>query len=164
MYCPNCGRTNSEEQRFCRSCGLSLEKIAQSVAEQLPAEEVDRRLRSRQRVVDRLINLVGGATVSIVVGAIVWGIIYEIIIVKGEVLGGSLFLAFVLGSILFALLALYRSSLSTTKKGQVSSHDLPTLAQGTAKLLPESALESPSVTENTTELLAPQKKDSAKDS
>ena len=42
MYCPNCGKTNSPEQRFCRSCGLGLEKIVQS------------ELASRSRVLIRL--------------------------------------------------------------------------------------------------------------
>lgn len=27
MYCPNCGKENSEGRRFCRSCGLSLSAI-----------------------------------------------------------------------------------------------------------------------------------------
>src|SRR5258708_3646441 len=29
MYCPNCGRENSEKQRFCTSCGLNLPVISQ---------------------------------------------------------------------------------------------------------------------------------------
>ena len=40
MYCPNCGNKNAEDQNFCRSCGLGLEKIAQSLTEQLPSVAV----------------------------------------------------------------------------------------------------------------------------
>ncbi len=29
MYCPDCGKDNSNGQRFCRACGLSLEAISQ---------------------------------------------------------------------------------------------------------------------------------------
>lgn len=32
MYCPSCGKENSVEQRFCRSCGLSLLPIFQALA------------------------------------------------------------------------------------------------------------------------------------
>ena len=165
MYCPNCGRTNSEDQRFCRSCGLSLEKIVQSIAEQLPAEEPDRRIRERQRAVDRLIRIVGGTTASIVAGAVVWGIIYEIIIVKGEMLAGSIFLAFVLGVILFALLAIYRDSLGKpANKGQSARRDILEVDKDTSKLLQETHVESmPSITENTTELLAAQRKNQKTD-
>lgn len=158
MYCPNCGRTNSAEQRFCRSCGLSLEKIVESIAEQLTAHELDEHLRDRQRKVDRLLNITAGTVISIVVGAVLWGIIYEIIIVKGELLGGSLFLAFVVGLILVALLAVYRESLvkASTKRSRLEQGTPK--AETTAELLPESSAKSiPSITEHTTELLAVEK-------
>jgi hypothetical protein len=58
---------------------------------------LDKQLREKQRKLDRLINIVAGSAISIVVGGVLWGIIYEIIIVKGEVLAGFLFLAFILG-------------------------------------------------------------------
>lgn len=31
MYCPVCGKENNEEQRFCRSCGLSLQPVIRAV-------------------------------------------------------------------------------------------------------------------------------------
>lgn len=37
LFCPNCGSENSEEQRFCRKCGLHLQTIAQVVAHQVKA-------------------------------------------------------------------------------------------------------------------------------
>src|SRR3984893_9126742 len=39
MYCPNCGKENSVEQRFCRSCGLSLLTISQALAHEPSAIE-----------------------------------------------------------------------------------------------------------------------------
>lgn len=154
MYCPNCGRTNSAEQRFCRSCGLQLEETVKSLTNQLPGEDLDKHLEARQRAVERLLPIVGGTAISIVVGAVLWGVIYEIIIVQGEVIAGSIFLAFVLGLILFALLAIYRNSLEkASKMRRLSEIDLRR-AQNTAELLPESSVEpTPSVTEHTTELL-----------
>ncbi|MDQ3252707.1 MAG: zinc ribbon domain-containing protein [Acidobacteriota bacterium] len=41
MYCPNCGKENSNEQRFCRSCGLSLQMISQMLVNELSATESD---------------------------------------------------------------------------------------------------------------------------
>ena len=53
MYCPNCGNKNAEGQKFCRSCGLGLEKIAQSVSEQLPTVTV-KNLQERTEKLERL--------------------------------------------------------------------------------------------------------------
>jgi len=157
MYCPNCGKTNSAEQKFCRSCGLGLEKIVQSIAEQLPREELDKQLQDRTRVVDRWLNIIGGTALSILVVSVLSGIIYKIIIVKGEVLEGSIFLAFVLAIILFALLAFYQNSmLKSATKGQIGRPH----PKDTAELLPGSSAESlSSVTERTTELLMAERKD-----
>ena len=35
MYCPKCGKENSHEQRFCRSCGLNLQTISQAMTHEL---------------------------------------------------------------------------------------------------------------------------------
>lgn len=59
MYCPNCGKTNSEEQKFCRSCGLSLEKVLQSLVEQRPSTEIDNNFRERQRKVELWAKIFG---------------------------------------------------------------------------------------------------------
>ena len=159
MYCPNCGKPNSSEQRFCRSCGLSLEKVVESLVEQLPSIDLET-LQDRKRRVDRWLKIIGGTAISIVVGSILWGIIYEIIIVKGEVLGGTIFLAVIVGLILVALLAVYRNSLekASTKRKLSQSSQPP--AEETARLLPGApdALMS-SVTERTTELLTIDRKE-----
>ncbi len=39
MHCPNCGAESSARQKFCRACGLSLERFAQLLAELLPDGE-----------------------------------------------------------------------------------------------------------------------------
>lgn len=159
MYCPNCGKENSAEQKFCRACGLSLEQAVQSLLEQLPDIELDRNLRNRQRKVDRLTTLVGASAISIVVIGVLWGIIYEIIIVKGEVIPGLFFLAFILGIVLFALLAMYRESLRKTSGKRQASKPTSSPVGDTAGLLPESHIEPiPSVTERTTELLTVERK------
>ncbi|HSB09008.1 MAG TPA: hypothetical protein VLM38_05815 [Blastocatellia bacterium] len=126
----------------------------QSLTKQLPGKDLDKTLEARKRAIERLLPIVGGAAVSIVVGAVLWGIIYEIIIVKGEVLGGSIFLAFVLGLVLFALLAVYHDSLVKGSKRRQLPEPASPSAEDTAELLPEPSVEStPSITEHTTEFL-----------
>ena len=53
MYCPNCGNKNADDQNFCRSCGLGLEKIALSLNEQLPTVAVQS-LQERKEKLERL--------------------------------------------------------------------------------------------------------------
>jgi hypothetical protein len=35
MFCPNCGNQAAGDQKFCRSCGMNLQKVAPAVAEHL---------------------------------------------------------------------------------------------------------------------------------
>ncbi len=159
MYCPNCGQATSTAQKFCRYCGLSLEKTAQALVEQLPAVDLNKHFRKRQRRVELLLYTLGGSAAVVFVVSLFWTIINEIIIGKGHVLGGLIFLAFILALIVFALLMLYRESLlkASSKRASVQ----PTLpeAEHTARRLPESHIEPiPTVTERTTELLVAEKK------
>jgi uncharacterized membrane protein YvbJ len=56
MYCPNCGTKTSIDQKFCRSCGLSLEKTALSLSEQLPAK-VDQGLQAQKERLESMESL-----------------------------------------------------------------------------------------------------------
>jgi hypothetical protein len=160
MFCPNCGKSTSAEQKFCRACGLSLEKTVQSLAEQLAADDFDKNLQDKQRKVDRWLKLVAGSAISLITISVIWGIIFELMLVKGKVLTGLVFLFFILGLITFALLVMYRESLGEKSASRLPSQTSPLpQAENNEKLLPESYLESlPSVTERTTELLEVEKK------
>lgn len=39
MFCPNCAAPNADEHSYCRRCGLKLDAISKSVAEQFPSEQ-----------------------------------------------------------------------------------------------------------------------------
>jgi uncharacterized membrane protein YvbJ len=41
MHCPNCGSEAPMEQKFCRSCGFGLGKVAMLIAEQASDENLD---------------------------------------------------------------------------------------------------------------------------
>jgi uncharacterized membrane protein len=159
VYCPNCAQPTSTEQKFCRSCGLSLEKAAQSLVEQLPAAELNKDLRERQRRVERLLYILGGSAGVIFIVTLFWTVINEIISGEVPLLGGLIFLAFILGLVAFALLMLYRQSLLKASSKRPSTQPTLPEAEPTARLLPESYVEPiPTVTERTTELLVAEKK------
>jgi hypothetical protein len=74
-------------------------------------------------------------------------------------LGGVIFLAFILGLVVFGLLMLYRESLLKASRERPLTQPTLTQVEPTTRPLPESHLEPiPSVTERTTELLAAEKK------
>jgi predicted nucleic acid-binding Zn ribbon protein len=41
MYCPKCGKENPEKPRFCRSCGLGLQTIAEALVNERSATKSD---------------------------------------------------------------------------------------------------------------------------
>src|SRR4051812_12462315 len=108
MYCPNCGNTNADGQNFCRSCGLSLEKIAQSLTEQLPTVAI-KSLQERKHKLERL----GVASLSIfglgIIAFLLYNIYFKLLPNNGPllatlaVLGVAIFIASGLASVvLFA--------------------------------------------------------------
>lgn len=166
MYCPNCGKTNSTEHKFCRSCGFNLGKTAESLAEQLATTEISKNLQDKKRRVERLLAILISSGLSILVIGIIWTIIVEVIIKEGEALVGSIFIAFIIGLVLVALLFIYRDSLNkaTQEKKELPKNAEPQLSEPTQKLLHESRFESVmSVTEGTTELLMTEKKRGTKE-
>ena len=156
MFCPNCGKETSAEQKFCRACGLGLEKIAHSVAEQLPAQMDDNLLAQKQRY-----ERWGVMALSIfalgVLSLIVYGIVYKVMIVKGDVAAGLTLLGLLIlvGSGLLStyLFAKANEAAEATKRRLPVAEESKT-ADPTGKLLPEVRIEPlPSVTERTTDLL-----------
>jgi len=108
MFCPNCGNKNADGTNFCRSCGLSLEKIAQSLCEQLPAVAV-KSLQERKDKLERL----GLTSLSIfglgILGFLLYNIYFKLLPTNGPliatlaVLAVTIFIASGLASvILFA--------------------------------------------------------------
>ncbi len=157
MFCPNCAKENSVEQKFCRACGLNLEKSAESLLLQLPdAQNAD--LVKREMFLERFGNFVfGGFLVVVIIG--IGAIIYTIL-VKFVLSGtGVIFGLFMILFLIFAALALafvgYTEKIKEEKEA-VNPNLQKELSekQDTAKLLEEKPFEPmPSVVENTTELL-----------
>lgn len=78
MFCPNCGASNTTEQKFCRSCGLNLEQTARSLLEQVPSAESASLLR-KQRVLEKFGNVAfTGFVVAVAIAVI--GLIYTVFV------------------------------------------------------------------------------------
>jgi zinc-ribbon domain len=161
MYCPNCGNQTSTEQNFCRSCGLGLEKIAQSLAEQLPTQIDANQQKQKERIEKQ-----GVIALSIfaagIIGLLLYLVVYKVIFVQGRTLEGLGILAF-LALISSGLVSVYLFAKANevgqkNKTREISGSDEPLPSTRTAKLLREGYFEPvPTVTERTTDLLTVEK-------
>src|SRR5687767_13875960 len=134
MYCPNCGNKNSEDQNFCRSCGLGLEKIALSLSEQLPTVAIES-LQQRRDKLERL----GVASLSIfglgILGFLIYGIFSKLVITQGPLVA----LLAVLAAIIFigsGLLSVILFAKAKELKEAPAKRQLdPSVTSTTARLL-----------------------------
>src|SRR4029453_18833790 len=82
MHCPGCGTEAPVTQRFCRSCGFSLEKVPQLVAEQLSESEeilkseAAEKLQKRQQEIERWLSITGIGFIVLVALSMLVGLIY----------------------------------------------------------------------------------------
>ena len=151
MYCPNCGNKNSEDQNFCRTCGLGLEKIAQSLTEQLPTVAI-KSLQERKERLERL----GVASLSIfglgIVGFLVYNIFYKLMISQGAIVAGLA----ALGALVFIGSGLVSVILFAKAKDLTDAAGKPQLelpSEPTGKLLDSPKQPVFSVADPTTSLL-----------
>lgn len=168
MYCPNCGNNNSVDQKFCRSCGLGLEKIVQSLTEQLPTK-LDESLQERKEKLERL----GVAALSVfgvgILSFILYNVVYKLMLTQGKILAGLGLLALIVilgcGLLSVVLFAKAEEVKEASAKRQIKEPTELRPSEDTRELLPE-ARPDPifSVTESSTELLFAEKKSKAKES
>ena len=147
MYCPNCGNKNVEGQNFCRSCGLGLEKIAQSLTEQLPTVAVQS-LQERKEKLERL----GVASLSVfglgLVAFLLYSIFFKLMPIYGPVvaslavLAGIIFIGSGLASvILFAKAKELKEA--TGKRLESPQQPVFSVADRTTNLLPQKGTKTP---------------------
>lgn len=162
MYCPNCGIEASLSQKFCRSCGLSLEKVPLLLGEKLsvadPAELSDQHVESlkvRQRKIDHWLSLTGYGFISLTIISVITGIVYLVVNKNMPLLPGIVILLCLLGGAIAAFFAIYSDFL----KKMLAENDPP---KSRALPLTEIAAKHPfqasreeliSVTEHTTKSL-----------
>ena len=166
MFCPNCGAKTSVEQKFCRACGLGLEKIALSLTEQLPTRPNENLMSEKERL-----ERIGVALLSVfglgVLAVILYGIVYKTILTHGNWLGGLALLGFIIMCLCGAFSAIVFAKAKEVEKAagkrRFQPEEAAVTATPTKELLTEGHLEPvPSVTDRTTDLLYAEKKDSHK--
>jgi hypothetical protein len=161
MYCPNCGNKTSSDQKFCRACGLGLDKIAQSLGEQLPARLDDTLLARKERF-----EKFGVAALSVFGLGVLAVVLYaasQKLITTGNIISLLPMLGLVimfgagLGSVILFALAKELGDQASKRQLQSSTTEK---TGSTKELLPEGRMEPvPTVTERTTELLFAEKRD-----
>lgn len=156
MHCPNCGAEASASQKFCRACGLSLERFAQLLVELLPdvGDKNVARAKLRLRQLESATKLTGyavGLTAWLAVTTLITLAGVNVMINTGNIGEGVLLLALAAGSLAAEGLLIYYASLHAKASAQQPARPAAPLAETTNKLLPE---EQPrivtSVTEQTT--------------
>src|SRR6185369_14840585 len=157
MHCPNCAAKASGEQKFCRSCGLSLEKVHQLLSEELSTAELH--IQNKLRRFEHWRNVAGLATFATFVVVLFVVLIREITINFGT--GSSDFYSALIGLVFFlgVVMAMSFAAYSAYLRQKIGNRRMPqaaapTDAAPTAKLPPEAAgVEQSSITEHTTKIL-----------
>ena len=165
MYCPNCGKQTSTDQKFCRACGLGLEKIVLSLGEQLPAR-MDQSLLARQERLEKL----GVGALSVfglgILGFLVYAVGQKLVASQGSLIAilaiVGLVIMFGSGVLSAILFARAKELGEQASKRQPQPDEIDTGAS-TKELLTEGEFEPvPTVTERTTELLFAETRDTKK--
>ncbi len=162
MFCPNCGTTNSTEQKFCRSCGINLGVIAESLLLQLTTAR-DANSLKKERSIENFGNFVfnrAGLVVLIGVILIISGIFLKVILTDNEVSFGISLIVITISMVLIILFVSFDLFVKE-RKAQINPALTSELTEkkDTGKLLEEKPFEpAQSVTENSTELLSVENK------
>ena len=159
MHCPRCGTSATVGQQFCRLCGLSLDKVAELLGNELPLEPTRAneiaRLRERQRKFQEWSGIAGLITFGLILLLMIIVVFSQMILKGGAmIIPGSLLILLAIGAAAMGLFQTYSKSL----KGKLETPSLPGRPEvDEARRLDSYREPVPTITERTTELLAPPK-------
>lgn len=156
LFCPSCGTQNSTDQSFCRACGLSLQKAAESLVDHAAGNAPAKPGASSALDWFGTIVFTG---LAIVVAAAIIGLLYAVVtrmITSGSnPLVGVLLAAFIVFAALALAYVFWRESLADTERRRENNGAPPAMGPGDRPLaLEDRPFEPvPSVVENTTQRL-----------
>jgi hypothetical protein len=155
MYCPSCSKEASRDQKFCRSCGMDLQAVAELVASQ---PNVSKQAQRREPTLDDRQR-----------SMVIWGMILMLaavgvgaslkILSKDQIHLAGAFTPYL--SVISLLIAFFGMGLMVypflqTSRNRRSRPDMALTHEPGGSLEPEMLVEKPSsVTEHTTEFLEP---------
>lgn len=151
MFCPNCGQANAETLKFCRNCGLQLEKFSEILAEEeIPVRE--KGILENRKLFERL----GYIALFCFLG-MAFGYVFYLAVYYKFLLFGKDWMAFfaLFGFVVLGILTLFFFNFHKFYNREKQENDSPEqIEKADERLLSEGDFEPvPSVTENTTELL-----------
>ena len=158
MHCPKCGAEAPLTQKFCRSCGFSLEKIPELVSQQLSEpllnDEIAEKLLERKQKIERWLSVTGIGFAALIALTLLVGLVYLLAAGNMPLIPGVVILVLLVSGIAAGSLGLYSESLKKTLSGRRSPGS-PTVTQRVLSTPPHEDYPLPpiSVTERTTSLL-----------
>jgi hypothetical protein len=146
MHCPDCGYEAPASQKFCRACGLRLERFAQLLAEMRSdaEDEIAALTRRRWRQLEK-----AGKIFGLISGSAIWiylTVIGMLLIQAGEIGQGILCFGLGVGSVAALLIGTY----CTPLRQKISTRPLPAAENTNKPLHLDQPSISMSVTEHTT--------------
>ncbi|MCI0338855.1 MAG: hypothetical protein L0226_14875 [Acidobacteria bacterium] len=175
MHCPNCGMETSKSQKYCRSCGMSLQIISQAVAEHLSEEGAKKSPdllidKKRQENFERWGKMIGACGLGmmilllttvflcVVLDKIIGTNIVAFFDLIGPIVGPISFLLLIGGCGIFLYPHLKKEARGLLKRQTSQPETLPQ-AETTRELPAALQSEMVSVTEHTTRSLEPSSHD-----
>ena len=156
MHCPRCGTNATPGQQFCRGCGLSLEKVAQILGEEIAIQSSSSaneaaRLRKRQQKFEKWASLAGLSTFGLILLLLIVVVFFQIILKGGLlIIPGVLLILLAVGAGAMGIFQTYSKSLKAKLGERPLPHSNEPLTVGAPDTYPLLPL---SVSEGTTELL-----------
>ena len=161
MHCPRCGTSATVGQQFCRSCGLSLEKVTELLGEEVELSstiEERARLRERQRKFEQWGGIAGLVTFGLILLTLIVVVFSQIILKqRALVIPGLILILLAIGAAVMGLFQTYSKSLMAKLANPPRPRPLDVSGSNETRKLEAYREPVPTVTDRTTELLVPTK-------